>query len=122
MYQAWGARFNKEEKGISLADKQGRALFKAQDKNKEKAIKRYRKAYNGLTKAESSVLTQARSRKIGFRAFLFERKVPGVPTPLCECGEAQETVGHRLQGCTAYPEAQELHETVGPPQALLRRL
>jgi hypothetical protein len=122
LYRAWEARFNQEEKGKSLSDRQGRALFRAQDKDKEKAIQKYRKAHNGLTKAESSVLTQARSGKIGFRAFLFERKVPGVPTPLCECGGAQETVRHRLQGCTSYPEARELHKAVGPLQALLRKI
>ena len=85
-------------------------------------IQKYRKAHNGLTKAESSLLTQARSGKIGLRAFLFERKVPGVATPLCDCGESQETVRHLLQGCTSHPEAEQLHETVGPVQALLRRL
>jgi hypothetical protein len=122
LYRAWGARFGEEEKGISLADKQGRALFRAQDKDKEKVIQKYRKAHNGLTKAESSLLTQARSGKIGLRAFLFERKVPGVATPLCDCGESQETVRHLLQGCTSHPEAEQLHETVGPLQALLRRL
>ena len=43
--------------------------------------------YKGLTKAQSFVLVQARTGKIGLRAFLFKRHVPIVITPICPCGE-----------------------------------
>jgi hypothetical protein len=49
--------------------------------------------HDGLTKAESSLLTQARTGKIGLRAFLFQRRVPDVITPQCSCGGAREMVG-----------------------------
>jgi hypothetical protein len=39
--------------------------------------------YEGLTKAQSSILCQARTGKIGLRAFLFSRRVPDVDTPIC---------------------------------------
>ena len=42
--------------------------------------------HEGLTKAESSLLTQARTGVIGLRDFLFRARVPEVPTPYCECG------------------------------------
>jgi hypothetical protein len=43
--------------------------------------------YEGLKKAHSSILCQARVGKIGLRAFLFQRGVPEVTTPICPCGE-----------------------------------
>jgi len=49
--------------------------------------------YEGLTKAESSILCQARTGKIGLRAFLHLRGVPGVD-PICPCGEAPQTAEH----------------------------
>ena len=38
--------------------------------------------YQGLRKHESSLLIQVRTGKVGLRAFLFEKKVPGIATPL----------------------------------------
>src|SRR5208282_1113816 len=37
--------------------------------------------YKGLRKAESSALVQIRAGKIGLRAFLYQRKVPGIDDP-----------------------------------------
>src|SRR5216117_4594453 len=54
---------------------------------------------NGLRKHESSVLIQMRTRKIGLRAFLHQRRVPGVLTPGCSCGDAPETPEHLLLSC-----------------------
>jgi hypothetical protein len=51
-------------------------------------------AHGGLTKTRSSLLRQSRTGAIGLRGFLFGRQVPGVPTPLCQCGRAPETVAH----------------------------
>jgi hypothetical protein len=56
-------------------------------------------AHEGLTKARSSLLTQARTGAIGLKGFLFKRRVPGVPTPLCRCGGAPETVAHLVLRC-----------------------
>ena len=80
------------------------------------------KGHKGLSKAESSLLVQARTGKIGFRAFLFSRKIPGIPTPLCDCGEVPETVSHLLEGCTANQEAYQLHQREGPASLLVERL
>jgi hypothetical protein len=56
-------------------------------------------AHKGLTKAKSSLLTQARTGAIGLKDFLFKRGVPGVLTPLCRCGRAPETVAHLVLKC-----------------------
>jgi hypothetical protein len=53
-----------------------------------KALRRH----EGLTKAQSSLLEQARTGDIGLRDYLFRLNVPGVLTPYCECGEGRETV------------------------------
>ena len=37
----------------------------------------------------SSMLTQIRTGKIGLPAYLFNRQVPGINDPLCECGRRQ---------------------------------
>ena len=61
----------------------------------------------GLRKAESSMLTQARTGKIGLRAFLFERNVPTVRTPVCPCGLGEETVRHLIADCSQLDDARQ---------------
>ena len=61
------------------------------------------KRHEGLSKARSSLLVQARTGDIGLREFLFRRKVPGVATPLCQCGQGRETVEHLAVWCPDPP-------------------
>jgi hypothetical protein len=42
---------------------------------------------------------QARTDCIGIADFLFKRRVPDVPSPLCSCGAAPETPEHVLFHC-----------------------
>ena len=53
----------------------------------------------GLLKAQSSILTQVRTGKIGLAAFLCKRWVPGFPTPACSCGAQWETAKHVVVAC-----------------------
>jgi hypothetical protein len=55
--------------------------------------------HSNLTKAESSLLIQARTGKIGLKAFLFQRQVPGVVSPRCPCNGEKETVYHLVKEC-----------------------
>jgi hypothetical protein len=55
--------------------------------------------HKGLQRHESSLLTQLRTGKIGLRSFLFSRRVPGVTSPLCGCGQAPETAPHLALTC-----------------------
>ncbi|EAQ90295.1 predicted protein [Chaetomium globosum CBS 148.51] len=56
-----------------------------------------------LTKAQSSLLSQARIGDIGLRDYLFRVKVPEVRTPYCECGRGRETVEHLVVWCPDPP-------------------
>jgi hypothetical protein len=56
--------------------------------------------HKGLYKAESSVLIQARTGKIGLRDFLFKQHVPEVASPLCSCSRTErETIEHLVLRC-----------------------
>jgi hypothetical protein len=56
--------------------------------------------HNGLTKAQSPVLTRMRTGKIGLSTFLFYRKVPGYETPLCSCCQGPQIPEHLFTFCT----------------------
>ena len=60
--------------------------------------------HQNLTKAQSSLLIQARTGVIGLRDFLFKIGVPTVPTPYCSCGEDKETVEHLVVWCSDPPK------------------
>ncbi|EAQ85238.1 hypothetical protein CHGG_09252 [Chaetomium globosum CBS 148.51] len=59
--------------------------------------------HEGLSKAQSSLLSQARIGDIGLRDYLFRVKVPEVRTPYCECGRGRETVEHLVVWCPDPP-------------------
>jgi hypothetical protein len=58
------------------------------------------KLHSGLRKAESSVLVQACTGRIGLAKFLYNRKVLGVLTAQCRCGAGEETPQHIALFCT----------------------
>ena len=53
----------------------------------------------GLSKAQSSILIQVWTGKIGLAAFLCKRRVPDFPTPACSCGAQWETARHVVMDC-----------------------
>ena len=61
--------------------------------------KTVRKRHTSMKKHESSVLTQIRTGRIGYRAFLFHRNVPEVATPYCRCGTGRQTAEHMVAWC-----------------------
>ena len=60
--------------------------------------------HDDLTKAQSSLLTQARTGAIGLKDFLFRARVPGITSPHCTCGSGRETVEHLVVWCPDPPK------------------
>lgn len=58
--------------------------------------------YKGLAKAESSIIVQLRTGRIGLAEFLHKRKVPDYPTPFCSCGLGVGSTSHFLKSCPLY--------------------
>jgi len=56
--------------------------------------------HNGLHKAESALLVQARTGRIRLARFLHSRKVPGFETAQCQCRAREETPRHMVLFCT----------------------
>ena len=78
--------------------------------------KRVLPLHKGLHKAESSILVQARTGKIGLRAFLYHRRVSGFDSPWCDCGQGRETVRHILVFCPKEKERRkQLVMALGEP-------
>ena len=54
---------------------------------------------HGNHKPTSSLTVQLRTQKIGLKAFLYSRRIPGCPDSWCQCREGQQTVKHILLQC-----------------------
>ena len=88
---AWQARWEQQRAGQQgvgsrrMADEDPPTLLFT-----NKALKRH----EGLTKAQSTLLSQARIGDIGLKDYLFKVKVLEVRTPYYEYGEGREIVEH----------------------------
>jgi len=77
----------------------------------ERPNKNVLKLHGMLSKAKSAIGVQLRTGKIGLGEFLHGRKVPGFDTPLCSCGEGDQSVHHVLLACSRW--TQERWEAFG---------
>ena len=57
------------------------------------------KAHIGIKKHESALLTQLRTGKVGFNAFLHLMRVPDIQGPECDYQEGDIIVEHVLLKC-----------------------
>jgi hypothetical protein len=94
IHREWHERWEKEHRRSRT--RHGRLPSQPADKSPSDEPLQLHK---GLRKAESSLLIQMRTGKIGLRAFLFDRGVPEVPTPICRCGQGRETAAHVAVYC-----------------------
>jgi hypothetical protein len=68
-----------------------------------------------LHKAESALLVQARTGRIGLARFLYSRKVPGIASAQCQCQAGEETPRHVALFCNrAANRRQQLMDPEGP--------
>ena len=86
-FQQWAKEWKEEPKGHVL-----RAIFPIPSHQ----ITRIHKA---VKRAKSSLITQIRTEKIGLRAFLYSRFVPGIDEESCTCGARRQTARHILHEC-----------------------
>jgi hypothetical protein len=94
--QDWTARWKKDPKRVDRIERPGtdsgsRAVL--EDALRNKAVL---KLHSGFRKAESSVLAQARTGRIGFAKFLCSRRVLGMLTAQCRCKVGEETPRHMV--------------------------
>ena len=87
---SWDSRWNSGEKG--------RFTFRLTPQ----PTKATRMLYAGLSKGQSAILAQLRTGKVGFNAFLYERRVPTVLSPRCACDLGAMTVHHILLVCPTW--------------------
>ena len=125
LWQSWKLRLAKQalKPETNLTDRKTAEIFSADKpwtETKKKLEKHFGK-HESLTKAQSSLLVQARTGKIGLKRFLFQRKVPEIPTPLCRCGQAEKTVWHVLSGCTS-SDAADAWLDFESPAKLMKKL
>lgn len=62
------------------------------------------KLHKNLLEAESSVLIQARTGKIGLAEFLFQARVPGFFNSGCRCGYRKQDVRHVVIFCPNFAD------------------
>jgi hypothetical protein len=74
--------------------KKGRVTARYIPEPTEKALE----LYKGRPRIASTAIIQLRTEKIGLNLFLNKRRVPNI-SPLCECGEGEESVEHFLYKC-----------------------
>jgi hypothetical protein len=80
------------------------------------------KIYKNMLKHEASVLMQARTECMKITKFLFRRHVSSVPSPLCSCGHAPETLEHVLLRCSGTEDdKQEIRQKIAPIALRTRR-
>jgi hypothetical protein len=65
-----------------------------------------------LYKAESTLLVQSRTGRIGLARFLYTRKVPGIASAQCQCRAGEETPRHMALFCNH--EANRRHQLMDP--------
>lgn len=60
-----------------------------------------------LRKAESTLAMQIRTERIGLKAYLYSRNVPGYTSPECECGLGSQTARHVIMHCPNWTDLRE---------------
>ena len=64
-------------------------------------------------KAESWVVVQIRTEKIGFAQFLHRQRVPAASSPACDCRWHSQTAKHIIRYCTLRPHRRRTLEEAG---------
>lgn len=89
-HEQWASDWTNESRGSSLR------------KIQPTPTHRIKQLHHKVKRAKSSLITQIRTEKIGLKAFLYNRRVPGIEDESCECGATKQTVRHVLHECKLF--------------------
>ena len=97
----WESRWKAENRRLGrdsrpVTDREGRGVVQTDTAPTRKVLL----LHKDLRKAESSLLVQIRTGRIGLAEFLYSRKVPGFPNGNCRCDGGLETPRHMALFCT----------------------
>jgi hypothetical protein len=97
---SWTERWTKEKRKLERVVRPGTDPGNSQVAPKDPPPSgRVLKLHSGLRKAESAVLVQARTGRIGLARFLYSRKALGVLSAQCRCRAGEETPRHMAIYC-----------------------
>jgi hypothetical protein len=110
---SWTERWTKEKRKLERVIRPGTDPGNSQVVPKDPpASGRVLKLHSGLRKAESAVLVQARTGRIGLARFLYSRKVLGVLSAQCRCRAGEETPQHMAIYCIYCIEEAERRQSL----------
>jgi len=117
--QEWESRWQAENRRIGRRERQAIEPGNCQVvPTNTPPTKKTLELHTGLRKAESALLVQARTGRIGLAQFLNSRRVPGYETAKCRCLGGHETPRHMTQYCVIEgPRRSELRDRAGRVQA-----
>lgn len=105
MLADWTARWTRDQRKQERVVRPGTDLGNCQVVSEDTTLsKRVLKLHSGLRKAESAVLVQAQTGRIGLAKFLYNQRVPGVLSAQCRCSAREETPRHMALYCTEEAE------------------
>jgi hypothetical protein len=88
-------RLNQGRMGAGVGEKQSRSYTTTMASSRKSL-----QLYDSLTKAESAILVQFRTGKIGFQAYL--AAIGASDSALCNCRRSPQTIKHVLMECQEY--------------------
>ena len=96
----WTQRWETEQNRIKQRPVRGRGRREVQwDLIRRPPSRTILKLHQNLRKAESSALVQFRTGRTGLASFLYWIGVPEFKSPICQCGQEEETPYHMLRHC-----------------------
>ena len=117
--RTWTRRTAERRWRASWATKsKGRAVYRHTPVPTKKVLQ----LHTELNKAESALLVQMRTEKIGLKDFLFNHRVPGVHNARCHCGARRQTVAHVLLSCRHYKDLRKQELGRLPGSSDLRKI
>ena len=111
--QEWTQRWEEERNQVNqgIAGRRGRREFHW-DLIRRPPDRTILKLHQNLRKAESSALVQFRTGRTGLASFLYWIGVPDFRSPVCQCGQEEESPSHMLRHCPLEEDSRQSLRTM----------